>query len=152
MQLLRNTEVQRICLWCCAPPDFVIQINNVFSLVLFPAVIRKRKGKKLISKTIKYKLNSSSKMQFVFFFYRKDIQKIVLENYWFFRKCGNYANNREQWVMCSLRHYDAMRTKIDMWFYPNRDTLYFVYLYLCLRLSLFILFLWSIFPYNFHFH
>ena len=54
------------------PPDFLIQINNFFSLVLFSVLIHKRRGKKLISKTIKYKLDSSSKMQFAFF-YPKDI-------------------------------------------------------------------------------
>ena len=35
-------------------------VNNFFSLVLFSAVIHKRKWKKPISKTIKYKLDSSS--------------------------------------------------------------------------------------------
>ena len=52
----------------CVSPDFVVQINNFFSLVLFPVVIYKRRGKKLISKTVKYKLDSSSKMKFAFFY------------------------------------------------------------------------------------
>ena len=69
-----NNQVQFVCLWCCVPPDFVVSINNFFSLVLISAVIHKGiRGKELISKTIKYKLDSSSKMQFVFF-YPKDIK------------------------------------------------------------------------------
>ena len=47
----------------CVPPDFVVQINNFFSLVLFSTTIHEWRGKKLISKTIEYKLDSSSKMQ-----------------------------------------------------------------------------------------
>ena len=39
--------------------------------------------------------------------------KMFLENYQFFRKSGNNTNSRGS---CSLCHYDAMRTKIDMWF------------------------------------
>ena len=58
-----------------------------FSLNLFSAVIYKRRGKKLISKTIKYKLDSSSKMQF-FFFYPKDIQN-------FFGKTIDFVENLE---------------------------------------------------------
>ena len=42
-------------------------------MVLFSAAIHKRRRKKLISETIKYKLDSSSKIQFPFF-YPKDIQ------------------------------------------------------------------------------
>ena len=38
---------------------------------------------------------------------------MFLENYQFFRKSENNTNSRGS---CSLRHYDAMRTKIDMWF------------------------------------
>ena len=52
---------------CCVPPNSVVQINNIFKLILFSAEIRKRRGKKLISKTIKYKLGSSSKMPFALF-------------------------------------------------------------------------------------
>ena len=66
-QLLMNNLLQFVCLWCCVPPDFVVQINKFFILVLPSAVIHERRGKKLISKTTKYKLDSSSKMQFVFF-------------------------------------------------------------------------------------
>ena len=69
-----NNPVQFICLWSCVPPDIVVRRNNFFSLVLFSAVTHKRRGKKLISETIKYKLDSSSKMQFAFFC-PKDIQK-----------------------------------------------------------------------------
>ena len=47
-------------------------------MLLFSAVINKRRGKKLISKTIKHKLDSSSKMQFALF-YPKDIQKYFLK-------------------------------------------------------------------------
>ena len=69
-----NNQVQFTCLWCCILSDFVVQINNFFSLVLFFCVIHKRRGKKLISTTIQYKLGSSSKIQFAVF-YPKDIQK-----------------------------------------------------------------------------
>ena len=55
----------------CSVPDFVVQINNFFSLVLFSAVIHKRRGKKLISKSIKYTVESSSKMQFAFLILNK---------------------------------------------------------------------------------
>ena len=69
-----NNQVQFICLWCCVPPDFVVQINNFFNCVIFSTVIHKRRGKKLISKIIRHKLDSSSKMQFAFFD-PKNIQK-----------------------------------------------------------------------------
>ena len=75
-----NNQVQFICLWCCVPPDFVVQVNNFFRLTLFSAVIDKRRGKKLIIKIIKYKVNISSEIQLAFF-YPKCIQKIFLENY-----------------------------------------------------------------------
>ena len=58
--------MQFVCLWCCVPPDFVVQVKNFFSFVLFSTVIHKR-AQKLISKTIKYKLDSSSKMQIALF-------------------------------------------------------------------------------------
>ena len=51
-------------------------------MVLFFAVIHKIREKKLFSKTIKYKLDCSSKMQFAFF-YPKKIQKSFWENYQF---------------------------------------------------------------------
>ena len=47
---------------------FVVQINTFGSLVLFSAVIHKRKEEKLVNKTIKYKLDRSSKMQFAIFY------------------------------------------------------------------------------------
>ena len=85
--------MQFVCLLSCLRPYFVVQINNIFRLVLFAAITHKRRGEKQISKTIKYKLDSSSKMQFVFF-YPKNIQKYFLENYQFYRKCGNDAKSR----------------------------------------------------------
>ena len=62
-----NIQVQFSCLWSCVSPDFLVQINDFFCLVLFSVVIHKRSEEKQISKAIKYKLDSSSKMQFVFF-------------------------------------------------------------------------------------
>ena len=62
LHLLMNNQVQFACLWCCAPPEFVVQINNLFILVPFSAVIHKRRVKKLINKTIKCSLDSSSEM------------------------------------------------------------------------------------------
>ena len=123
LQLLINNQVQFVWLRCYVLPDVVVQIKNFSSLVLFSAVFHKRRGKKLISETIQYKLECSSKMRFAFF-YPKDIQKFVLENYRFCRKSGNDANSRglegeEASWSCSLRHYDAVRRKIDMWFTPN---------------------------------
>ena len=85
--------MQFVCLLSCLRPYFVVQINNIFRLVLFAAITHKRRGEKQISKTIKYKLDSSSKMQFVFF-YPKNIQKYFLENYQFYRKCRNDAKSR----------------------------------------------------------
>ena len=86
-----------MCLWCCVPPDFVIQIYNFFSLVLFSAIIHKRSGKKLISKTIKQKLDNSSKIQFDFF-----ILKAV-----FFWKTIDFVENLEMTqigshVLCAI--------------------------------------------------
>ena len=115
-----NNQVQFVCFWHNVPPDFAFQIKNVFSLVLFSAVIHKRRGKKLISKTIKYKLGSSSKMQFAFFCNMKTLK--------FFWKTISFVKNLEMTQIagggrkvggsgvgsCSLRHYDAVHTKIDM--------------------------------------
>ena len=85
-----------------------------FMLFLFSNVIRKRKGEKLISKTVKCQLYSSSKMQ-IGFFYAKDIQIFWGGTKGFYRKPGNDANNRGQGGQpCSLRHYDALHTKINM--------------------------------------
>ena len=56
-------------------------------------------------------------MQFAFL-YPKDI-------YFFFWKTIDSVENLEMTQIaggggsCSLRHYDAMRTKIDMWFTPK---------------------------------
>ena len=110
--------MQFVCLLSCLRPYFVVQINNIFRLVLFAAITHKRRGKKQISKTIKYKLDSSSKMQFVFF-YPKNIQKYFLENYQFYRKCGNDAKSRGVGGVMFLHYYDALRTKIDIWCTPN---------------------------------
>ena len=105
-----NNQVQFVCLWWCVSPDFVVQINNFFNLVVFSAVIHKRGGKKLITKTIKYKLDSSSKMQLTFF---------ILKT---FKKTIDFAKNLEMMQIagarregaCSLRYYDAVCTKFDM--------------------------------------
>ena len=108
-----NNQVQFVCLWCCVPPDFVAQINNSFSLIQFSVVSHKRRGKKLTSKTIKYKLSSSSKMQFACF-YSKNIQK-------FFRKTIEFVKNLEMTQIagggvvghwCSLSHYDTCVRKL----------------------------------------
>ena len=103
-----NNQVQFVCLWYCVPPDFVVQVNNFFSLVLFSAVIHKRTGEKQISKTIKYKLDSSSKAQ-----NPKDIQKFLC-------KTIDFVKNLEMKQIeggggsGSLCHYGAMIRKIDM--------------------------------------
>ena len=132
----------RLC--CCVPHDFLVQINNFFRLVLFSAVIYKRTGKKLISKTIKYKLDSSLKTQFVFFYY-KDIQNFFLENYRFCRKSGNDSNCRG-WGggSYSLCHDDAIHTKIIMWFTLNFKNYFYkaFALYLHFTFSTFSVYLW----------
>ena len=111
--------MQFVCLLSCLRPCFVVQINNIFRLVLFAAITNKRRGERQISKTIKYKLDSSSKMQFVFF-YPKNIQKYFLENYQFYRKCGNDAKSRGVGGgVMFLSYYDALRTKIVIWSTPN---------------------------------
>ena len=84
----------------------------MINLVLFSVVIYHKQRKKSISKTIKYKLDSSSNMPF-----GKGIQK-------YFWKTIVFVKNLEMTQIavegsCSLRHYDAMRTKIDIWFAPN---------------------------------
>ena len=61
---------------------------------------------KLISKTIKYKLDSSSTMQ-IFFFYPKDIEKVFWKNYRLYRKSGNDTNIRRARGSCFLRHNHA---------------------------------------------
>ena len=77
---------------------FVVQTSNFFSLVLYSAVIYKRRRKKLISKTIKCNLYSLSKMQFSFF----HPKNIFLENYWFYKNSGNDANSRGWEGSCSF--------------------------------------------------
>ena len=114
---MNNNQVQFACLWCCVPPDFVAQINNFFNLVLFSTAIHKRRGNKLISKTIKYKLDSSSKKQFVFL-YPKYIQKVFWKTIDFVKNL-EMTQTAEGGGSCSLRHYFAMHTKIDMRFPPN---------------------------------
>ena len=94
LQLRMNNEAQLVCFWCCAPPGFVVQINNFSSLVLFSAVIHKRRGKKLISKTIQYKLDSSSRMQIACFILSWKHLIFFSKNYRFCRKSGNAASNR----------------------------------------------------------
>ena len=91
LQLLMNNQKQFVSLWRCVLPDFVVQRNNFFRLVFPFSVIHKTIGKKLISKTIKRKLDNSSKVQFAFF-YPDNIQ-FLQENYQCFRKSGNYANS-----------------------------------------------------------
>ena len=59
-----NNQVQFACFRRCTPPDFVLQINNFFRLVLFSTVIHKGRG------------------------------KMFLENYPFPRKSGNNTNSR----------------------------------------------------------
>ena len=69
LQLLINNQVKFVCLWYL--PDSVVQINTLCSLVLFSAVIYKRRGKKLISKTIKYKLETVPQRCNLVFFIQK---------------------------------------------------------------------------------
>ena len=113
-----------VCLFvCCVPPNSVVQINN-FRLILFSAEIRKRRGKKLVSKTIKYKLGSSSKMPFAIFPRKTFIYLFIylfiiylfiylFENNWFCRKSGmtHMAGGGGGGRSCSLRHYDAGERK-----------------------------------------
>lgn len=103
MQLLLNNKVKFACLWCCVLPDFVVQVNNIFSFVLLYSifcVIYKRKRKRLIRKTVKYQLDHSSKIQFDFLlFWRLTFLFFFLvflffENYQVFEKSENDANNR----------------------------------------------------------
>ena len=64
-----NNQVHFVCLCCCVPPDFVVQIEAL-----------------------------------IFFF---------LENYRFCWKLGSDVNSRGKEGLCSLCHYDEMRTKVD---------------------------------------
>ena len=92
-------------------------------MLLFSTVINERRGKKLISKTIKHKLDSSSKMKFAPF-YPRDIQK-------YFLKAIDFIGNLEMTQIAGgggtggrgtifSTSYDAMSTKIDMWFTPEK--------------------------------
>ena len=116
-------QVQFVCLFvCCAPPNSVVQINNFFRLILFSAEIRKRRGKKLISKTIKYKLGSSSKMPFALFperhlfihlfIYLFIWKQLILSKMWN-DAYGRGRRGREVMFFASLWR---RRTKIDMLF------------------------------------
>ena len=122
-------SMQFLCIWFCVPPDFVVQINEFFNMVLFSVVIHKRRGKKLISKTIKYKLDGSSKMQIVFF-YPKDIQNFfwklsVLLKIWKWRKqqeAGCYVlcviitqHYEDRYVVHSLSYFRLI-SKASVWF------------------------------------
>ena len=82
-----NNQVQFVYLWCCVSPDFVVQINNFFGLLLFSTVILKRRGKKTITKKTKYELGSSSKLQFAFF--------PQIHSKLFFWKTINFVENLE---------------------------------------------------------
>ena len=90
----------------------VVQINSFCSFVLFSAVIHKRRGEKLINKILKYKLDRSSKMQFAVFY-----PKNILHFFW---KTIDFVENLKMTQIAvgggsySLRHYDALLTKIDM--------------------------------------
>ena len=80
-------QVQFACLWCCVLTKFVVWVSNFTNLVLFSVVIHKTKGKKLISKTIRYKLDSTSKIQFVFF-----CPKVIQKHFW---KTIDFVKNLE---------------------------------------------------------
>ena len=97
-------QVQLVCLRCCVTPDFVVEINIFLSLALFSAVIHKRRGKKMVRKTIKYKLDSSSKLQFVFLS-PEDIQKV-------FWKTISFVKNLKmtQIAVGGLMFFASMRT------------------------------------------
>ena len=84
-----------VCLRCCVPPDFGFHVNNLFSWVLFSPAIYEKRGRKLISKTIKHKLENSSKIQFAFI-YPKDINFLLEENDQLCWKSGNDAYSRGQ--------------------------------------------------------
>ena len=98
MQLLINNQVQFVCSWCYVQPHFIVQIYNFFCLILFSALIHKKRGKKLIRKITKRNLDSSSKMYTLSVFILKSF-KLFLENYQFCRKSGNDANSRGRGVM-----------------------------------------------------
>ena len=115
--MLRNNQVQLVCFWCCVAHDFVVQIHNFFSLILIFVVIHLRRGMKLTSKIIKYKV-VLQRCNLLFFILKRFF--FFFENYRFWSKSGNDTNSR-RWGSCSLSHYDVIRTKIDMWFAPQKS-------------------------------
>ena len=102
-----------MCLWCCFQSKFVVQRNSFLSFVLFSSLIHNRRGKKLIIKTIKHKLNNSLKIQIAFF----SLKTFIFFVSW---KTIDFVENLEMTQIagdggsCSLRRYDAVRRKIDM--------------------------------------
>ena len=66
-------------------------------------------GKKPISKTIKYRLNSSTKDAVCLFSSSRHSKTIYLKNYRFCRKSENDANSSG----LGGCHYNVIRTKID---------------------------------------
>ena len=83
-----------VCLWCCVLLDFVVQIKNFFSFVLFSVVIHRRRGKKLISKAIKYELDSCSQIHF-----KKYKNTLKTFKKLFGKLSGNDTNSRGRRVM-----------------------------------------------------
>ena len=100
VQNIKSINAQFVRLWCCVLSGFVVQINNFFSLVLFSAVIHKRWGKKLISKTIKYILDSSLKMQFAFFILQTF--KNVFEKLSILPKIWKWSNFKMTQILCVI--------------------------------------------------
>ena len=71
--------------------------------------------KKLTNTEAELKKSVANKKKAWYFFSLVQFFENFLENYPFCRKSGNHANSRVRGlgVSCSLRHYDAMRTKIE---------------------------------------
>ena len=97
-------QVQFVCLWCFIPSYFIVQINNFFSLVVLSTAIHKRRGKKLISKTIELKLVLQ----------RCDLSFFILKTFIFFLKTINFAENLEMTHMAG----GGRRGVVDMFFAP----------------------------------
>ena len=89
-----DNQMKFFCLKRRVPTSLVFQMKDFFNLVLFSAVIHKRGEKKLVSKTIKYKLDNSSKMQFA-----KGVQ-IFFGKLSILSKIGNDATSRGVHVFC----------------------------------------------------
>ena len=105
-------------------PTSVFCSNEIlifFSLVLFSAEIHNTR-KRLINNYIWIKRSKDV----IYLFCWKGYLKNFLENYVFCRKSGNDTCSR-RWAReggsCCLRHYDALRTKIDMRLTPYILTL-----------------------------